>query len=313
MLREVLHNASRKTGLSGLFLAAALALPLAVPGVPAIAQQMSDAEIMAAANQTQFGYIITGNNAVDRMTEAGLRGLGIMLRDRTGVVNTPLGAGGSQPLAATPVTPRGLDIERDDLSLYPLIYWAVDPGQPVFSAEGIRKLNEYMQNGGLLFIDTRDAATNERGKAALRRVVEAGLQIPRLIRAEPCSTAPQDPFTSVDLASIADSCHILARTFYLLRDFDGRYENGQVWVENANEFRHDGVATVIVGGLDWAAAWAVGEDGRYISPVTGSDPKQREYSFRFGINLVTYALTGKYKDDQVHASELLGRMRAQPR
>ena len=36
--------------------------------------------------------------------------------------------------------------------------------------------------------------------------------------------------------------------------------------------------------------------------------RQREYAFRFGVNLVMYALTGNYKADQVHVPALLERM-----
>ena len=35
---------------------------------------------------------------------------------------------------------------------------------------------------------------------------------------------------------------------------------------------------------------------------------QREMAFRFGINLVMYALTGNYKTDLVHAPALLQRL-----
>jgi hypothetical protein len=35
---------------------------------------------------------------------------------------------------------------------------------------------------------------------------------------------------------------------------------------------------------------------------------QREMAFRFGINLVMYALTGNYKTDVVHAPALLQRL-----
>ena len=35
---------------------------------------------------------------------------------------------------------------------------------------------------------------------------------------------------------------------------------------------------------------------------------QREMAFRFGVNLVMYALTGNYKADQVHVPALLQRL-----
>jgi hypothetical protein len=42
-------------------------------------------------------------------------------------------------------------------------------------------------------------------------------------------------------------------------------------------------------------------------PVPGGE-SQREMAFRFGVNVVMYALTGNYKTDQVHAPALLERL-----
>jgi hypothetical protein len=44
-------------------------------------------------------------------------------------------------------------------------------------------------------------------------------------------------------------------------------------------------------------------------PVVPGGEGQREMAFRFGINLVIYALTGSYKADQVHVPAILERMR----
>ena len=51
--------------------------------------------------------------------------------------------------------------------------------------------------------------------------------------------------------------HVLTRSFYLLQDFPGRFAGQQVWVEQASSGVNDSVAGVIVGGNDWAGAWAV--------------------------------------------------------
>jgi hypothetical protein len=64
---------------------------------------------------------------------------------------------------------------------------------------------------------------------------------------------------------------------------------------------------VIIGGNDWAAAWAVDSTGQPIAEIAGGD-QQREMAVRFGINVVMYALTGNYKADQVHVPALLERM-----
>ena len=55
-------------------------------------------------------------------------------------------------------------------------------------------------------------------------------------------------------------------------------------------------------------AWAVDRNGRFMSTPSPGGELQREMAFRFGINLVMYALTGNYKADQVHIPALLERL-----
>jgi len=43
-------------------------------------------------------------------------------------------------------------------------------------------------------------------------------------------------------------------------------------------------------------------------PLVPGEPRQREYAFRAGTNIVMYALTGNYKADQVHIPALLERL-----
>ena len=111
------------------------------------------------------------------------------------------------------------------------------------------------------------------------------------------------------------------RTFYLIQDAPGRYLDGQVWVEAAVNkeqsdpallFRklNDGVTPVIIGSNDWAAAWAINEQGDPMYPIGRgrAGELQREMAIRFGINLVMHVLTGNYKSDQVHVPALLDRL-----
>ena len=73
---------------------------------------------------------------------------------------------------------------------------------------------------------------------------------------------------------------------------------------------NDGVTPVVIGGNDWAAAWAVDENGRPLLPVgrgyAGSG--SGNWPIRFGVNLVMHVLTGNYKSDQVHVPALLDRL-----
>jgi hypothetical protein len=59
----------------------------------------------------------------------------------------------------------------------------------------------------------------------------------------------------------------------------------------------------VIGSNDWAAAWATAPDANF-----AGGPRQRTLAFRFGVNLVIYALTGNYKGDQVHVPHILERL-----
>ena len=65
---------------------------------------------------------------------------------------------------------------------------------------------------------------------------------------------------------------------------------------------------VIVGGNDWAGAWAVDRRDQPIFATVPGGERQREWAYRFGVNLVMYALTGNYKADQVHVPAILERL-----
>ena len=241
-----------------------------------------------AALDTRLAYVVTGLSDLDDTSRAGLTGLDLVLKTRT---------------SYEPQDPIGVDIAHDDLSFYPLIYWPMDPREKNLTPEEISKLNDYMRLGGTILFDTRDLTLgavrgeNSPGTQTLRRLTQ-GLDLP------PLEPVPPD--------------HVLTKAFYILRDFPGRWVGGQVWVEKlppAEKGKErvparggDGVSPVIIGGNDWAAAWAVDATGRPLNePVPGGET-QREMALRFGINLVMYALTGNYKTDQVHAPALLERL-----
>jgi hypothetical protein len=43
-------------------------------------------------------------------------------------------------------------------------------------------------------------------------------------------------------------------------------------------------------------------------PVVPGGEVQREYAYRFGVNLVMYILSGNYKGDQVHLPAIMQRL-----
>ena len=48
--------------------------------------------------------------------------------------------------------------------------------------------------------------------------------------------------------------------------------------------------------------------GQPMLPLTPGEPRQREFAFRSGVNIVMYTLTGNYKTDLVHAPALIERL-----
>ncbi|MEO1505196.1 MAG: DUF4159 domain-containing protein, partial [Pseudomonadota bacterium] len=110
---------------------------------------------------------------------------------------------------------------------------------------------------------------------------------------------------------------VLTRSFYLIDALPGRWYGGPVWVEAAPQGgedgqtvvnANDGVSPVIIGGHDWAGAWALDEQGAPLFPMGRGGERQREIAYRFGVNAAMYAFTGNYKSDQVHLPALLERL-----
>jgi len=234
-----------------------------------------DAFALEAAARTRLAYVVTGISEIDQTSQSGLAGLSAIVRRRTAAdLGTPI-----------PVRPA-----EDELAFFPLLYWPVDARQPRLMPETIRRLNRYIENGGTIVFDTRDQQFGDgtpKGRAALRTLTQ-GLNIPPLIPVPPG--------------------HVLTKAFYLMQDFPGRWSGGRLWVEGSENRANDGVARVIVGGHDWAAAWSVDAHGQSVFPVVPGGEKQREMAYRFGVNLVMYALTGNYKADQVHVPAILERL-----
>lgn len=247
----------------------------------ALAPSAESAPVPQAALQTCLGYVLTGDSTVDRLSKDGLASLSDFVSSRSAAVLGP-------PVGVSPGT--------DDLSLYPLLYWPIIPGNPKPSPQAIDAMNRFMENGGIILIDTEGSdsgasgsgAGMQPGAAAALRDAVSGLNVPAL--------APLTPR------------HVLAHSFYLLRDFPGRYDGAPVWVAQAADASNDGVSPIIIGGNDWAAAWDMNADGTFPYGTVPGNDQQRLYAYRFGMNLVMYALTGTYKGDQVHVPAILERL-----
>jgi hypothetical protein len=280
-LQGVLSRVNRKP------VAAALAIAL-VSSFVTVTQEAAAQEHdpIDAILITRLAFVETGDPKIDAGSKAGLFGLSLNVVRRTAI---DLGI------------PLGLDLEVDELSPFPLLYWPITPQQKSLSEEAVERINRYLRNGGLILFDTRDAnlpsgAVRTNG-AVLKKTVQ-NLAIPSLGKVE--------------------SDHVLGRTFFLLDSFPGRWIGGDLWAikqsDNSLVFGearvNDSVSSVVIGSNDWAGAWALDQEGRPLFPAVPGGERQRELAFRFGINLVMYALAGNYKADQVHVEAILKRLGA---
>ena len=239
--------------------------------------QTKDDFAIKATSGFHLAYVRTGVPQADAEAQAGLTGLSKILRQRTAVE-----AG----------EPMEVDIEHDELIFFPLLYWPVVAGETPPSPQAVERINKFLATGGTILFDTQDQGESTPFSASATqqrlRQIAAGLEIPSLI------PLPPD--------------HVLTKSFYLLQEFPGRWAGGTVWIEPAAGQVNDGVSSVIVGSNDWAGAWAIDGNGNPLhAAVPGGEP-QRELAYRFGVNLVMYALTGNYKSDQVHVPAILERL-----
>lgn len=272
-------------------IAAAVVLAVSSITLPNTADAQENLDrALAATGAVVLAYVETGDARQDNISRAGLSGLSLTLFQRTSI---------------EPIAPNGVNLAEDELSFYPFLYWPITLNQKPPSEAVRAKLNRYIKGGGMIMFDTRDGQLAQYGRSTkegrLLQDIAAGLNIP------PIAQIPND--------------HVLTRTFYLLQEFPGRFAGGTIWVEAPRSdaqqieglpFRtlNDGVTPVVIGGNDWAAAWAIDDNRQPLLPVGRgfAGERQREIARRFGVNLIMHVLTGNYKSDQVHVPALLDRL-----
>jgi len=247
-----------------------------------------DAQAIEDIAKTRIAYVLTGEPGVDSISRAGLEGLTRFLIEKT---------------ALEPGAPAGVDISKDELSFYPLIYWPIDPAAPMPSQAAIARVDAYMQQGGTVLFDTRDQFANGIGADSTSPATERLRDILGDLNVPPLEPVPSD--------------HVLTKSFFILPEFPGRFAGSPLWVEASLDASNtenrpvrvgDGVSPILITANDFAGAWAVDENGDPLLPTVPADPMQRIYALRAGVNIMMYMLTGNYKSDQVHVPVLLERL-----
>ncbi|MBI2059026.1 MAG: DUF4159 domain-containing protein [Nitrospirae bacterium] len=184
-------------------------------------------------------------------------------------------------------------LERAEISLrdpalfrYPLLFMMGDQSFPPFGDAEVRALRQYLDAGGILFVDDGFGVENDGFHASFTRLVQQLYPGRKL--------------------ELMDEDHAVYVAFHLLR----RVEGGRRLVKtNLYGVQGEGRSLILYSFNDLAGSWARDDLGNFIYPCFPGGDYQREMGFRMGINVVLYALTLDYKKDLIHQPYILRRQK----
>lgn len=173
--------------------------------------------------------------------------------------------------------------QDDGLFHFPLLYWAGVEATPPLADEAASRLRRHLTYGGMLWVDSAE------GRPGYDRSVRQALG--RLFPRQELERIPPD--------------HVIYKSFYLVGDQPGRVLRKPYLEGLKIQERY----AVIYSHNDLGGAWARDAFGRWEHEVTPGGERQRELTFRLGVNLAMYAMCLDYKDDLVHTPFILKRRR----
>lgn len=178
------------------------------------------------------------------------------------------------------VTPDSKDIFE-----YPFIYMAGDREFEPFTENERENLRRFLEFGGTMLID------DSLGKQDIGFDKSARRELNRL-------------FPDYTMDKLSDD-HTIFRSFFLIKNSAGRIIE-KPYLEGLTI---DDRTVIIFSQNDLGGAWARDNLGNWEYETAPGGEEQRKKAFRLGINIVMYALTGNYKQDQVHLPFILKRQK----
>jgi hypothetical protein len=191
---------------------------------------------------------------------------------------------------ATAREPKPVALGDDDLHETPFLYLAGDREFTLPGERELERLRQFITYGGFLLIDSAEGSTGGAFDRSVRQLLQASV----LGRGHSTRIVPRD--------------HVVYKAFYLLDAPVGRLAMSSTM---DGVFR-DGRLAVGYVQNDLGGAWERDNFGNYRYRCEPGGERQREMSFRLGINLAMYALTLDYKEDQVHVPFIMRRRRWRP-
>jgi hypothetical protein len=176
-------------------------------------------------------------------------------------------------------------VSADDAKLEdePFAVWAgAHAVKPLLRGER-RSLRRFLDLGGVLFVDDADPVNGEFGRSA---------------RAELSKVLPEVP-----VAQLSEQ-HVIYKSYYLVERPVGRVL-GATGLDAMIRGRQ---VQVLFSSHDLLGALAHGSGENWSLPMEGGDDlEMRQRAIRLAVNIAMYVLCSDYKDDQVHAEELMRR------
>jgi hypothetical protein len=184
--------------------------------------------------------------------------------------------------------PAALRLADPNLFRFPFLVLSGDRAFPLPPEAELARLRRHITYGGFLLIDSAEGRAGGGFDESVRKLLAATLpgELP---------------------ARIPDE-HVLWKSFYVLHGSPGRILAAP-YVEGVERDRR---LAVVYTQNDLEGALARDGFGRWEHEVLPGGDEQREQAFRFGVNLVMYALCLDYKTEQAHIDYIL-RTRRLPR
>lgn len=170
--------------------------------------------------------------------------------------------------------------DSTELLAEPFTVWLGGEAVAPLSEPEIRGLRAYLNLGGVLFVDDSNPEVGAFGRS---------------VRQELQRVLPESPIVQLSKQ------HVLYKSYYLLESPVGRVK-GLPYLEAITAGK---MLRVVLSSHDVVGAMAQLRGGGWTFPIEPA--AQREYAMRLAVNLAMYVLCLDYKDDQVHAEELMRR------
>ena len=224
----------------------------------------------------RFAQLQLGTAASWNPRPGALRRLGWELQKRTSIECD------LEPVIVTPTS--------ENLFETPFLYLAGEREIELPSPAGIEALRRFLTFGGFLVIDSAEGTSDGAFDGSVRKLMAAIFPPP-----------------AKGLEVVAPD-HVIYKSFYLLDKPLGRLA-----ISSAMEaVVSDGRIVAVYISNDMGGAWARDDFGNYDFQCEPGGERQRELSFRMGVNIVMYALCLDYKADQVHVPFIMTRRRWKP-